>query len=217
MKILLTGFEPFGGDTVNPSWEIARVLDGTTVAGAQVVASQLPCVFGRAPQVLEQALAQGLQGSWALVVALGMAGSRTGLSFERIAINLDDAPIPDNAGQQPVDVAVRPQGPAAYFSTLPVKRMVEVVRAAGIAADTSQTAGTFVCNHVFYRLMHTLASMPQAPLAGFVHVPVLPQQQALHPLGQAMALDLQVEGVRTALQAALVTPAGPATAVRQQE
>ncbi len=199
-KILLTGFEPFGGDVVNPSWEIARTLDGTTVAGAQVVACLLPCVFGRAPQVLQQALAQG---QWALVVALGMAGSRTGLSFERIAINLDDASIPDNAGQQPVDVAVFQGGPAAYFSTLPVKRMVDAVRAAGIAADTSQTAGTFVCNHVFYRLMHMLASTQNAPRAGFVHVPVLPQQQAIHPLGQAMALDMQVEGIRVALQAAL--------------
>ena len=199
-KILLTGFEPFGGDVVNPSWEIARTLDGTTVAGAQVVACLLPCVFGRAPQVLQQALAQG---QWALVVALGMAGSRTGLSFERIAINLDDASIPDNAGQQPVDVAVFQGGPAAYFSTLPVKRMVDAVRAAGIAADTSQTAGTFVCNHVFYRLMHMLASTQNAPRAGFVHVPALPQQQAIHPLGQAMALDMQVEGIRVALQAAL--------------
>ena len=200
MKILLTGFEPFGGDVVNPSWEIARALDGTTVGGAQVVACQLPCVFGRAPQVLQQALAQG---PFVLVVALGMAGSRTGLSFERVAINLDDAPIPDNAGQQPVDVAVLPLGPAAYFSSLPVKRMLDAVRAAGIAAETSQTAGTFVCNHVFYQLMHTLAGMPNAPRAGFIHVPVLPEQQALHPLGQAMALSMQVEGVRVALQAAL--------------
>jgi pyroglutamyl-peptidase len=200
MKILLTGFEPFGGDVVNPSWEIARALHGTTVAGARVVACQLPCVFGRAPQALKQALEQG---PFVLVVALGMAGSRTGLSFERIAINLDDAPIPDNAGQQPVDVAVLPLGPAAYFSTLPVKRMVDGVRTAGIAANTSQTAGTFVCNHVFYHLMHGLAGLPNAPRAGFIHVPVLPQQQALHPQGQAMALDMQVEGVRVALQAAL--------------
>ena len=170
------------------------------MAGAQVVACLLPCVFGRAPQVLQQALAQG---QWALVVALGMAGSRTGLSFERIAINLDDAPIPDNAGQQPEDMAVLPLGPAAYFSTLPIKHMVDAVRAAGIAADTSHTAGTFVCNHVFYHLMHMLVSMPNAPRAGFVHVPVLPQQQALHPLGQAMDLDMQVQGIRVALQAAL--------------
>ena len=169
-KILLTGFEPFGGDVVNPSWEIARTLDGTTVAGAQVVACLLPCVFGRAPQVLQQALAQG---QWALVVALGMAGSRTGLSFERIAINLDDAPIPDNAGQQPVDVAVFQGGPAAYFSTLPVKRMVDAVRAAGIAADTSHTAGTFVCNHVFYQLMHMLAHLKNAP-RGLLPVPWTP-------------------------------------------
>ena len=199
MKILLTGFEPFGGDGVNPSWEIARTLDGTTVAGAQVVACQLPCVFGRAPQVLQQALAQG---PFVLVVALGMAGSRTGLSFERIAINLDDAPIPDNAGQQPEDMAVLPLGPAAYFSTLPVKHMVDAVRAAGIAADTSQTAGTFVCNHVFYRLMHELALHHPATRGGFIHVPVLPQQQALYPAGHALALDSQIAAIRVALVAA---------------
>ena len=205
MRILLTGFEPFGGDVVNPSWEIARALDGSTVGGAQVVACQLPCVFGRAPQVLRQALSQG---PFALVVALGMAGSRTGLSFERVAINIDDAPIPDNAGQQPVDTAVLPGGPAAYFSTLPLKHMAASVRAVGLAADVSQTAGTFVCNHVFYLLMHELALHHPATRGGFIHVPVLPQQQPLHPAGQALALHQQVLAVRTALAAAAkpVTP-----------
>ena len=196
-KILLTGFEPFGGDVVNPSWEIARTLDGTTVAGAQVVACQLPCVFGRAPQVLRQALEQG---PFTLVVALGMAGRRTGLSFERSAINLDDAPIPDNAGQQPVDMAVFQGGPAAYFSTLPVKRMVDAVRAAGIAADTSQTAGTFVCNHVFYGLMHRLATDQRlaGTRAGFIHVPLLPEQGS-----PSLPLQTMVEGLRVGLGCAL--------------
>ena len=200
MKLLLTGFEPFGGDVLNPSWEIARALDGTTVGSARVVACQLPCVFGRAPQVLRQALAQG---PFALVVALGMAGSRTGLSFERIAVNLDDAPIPDNAGQQPVDMAVLPQGPAAYFSTLPVKRMVDAVRAAGIAADTSQTAGTFVCNHVLYGLMHLLAqgAAPQGARGGFVHVPWLSGQGEPH-----LPLRDMVRGIHAALWAAVLAP-----------
>ena len=199
-KILLTGFEPFGGDVFNPSWEIARVLDGAVVEGAQVVACQLPCVFGRAPEVLRLALAQG---PFDVVLALGMAGTRTGLSFERVAINIDDAPIPDNAGQQPVDTAVLPGGPAAYFSTLPIKDMAEAVRAAGFPAEVSQTAGTFVCNHVFYVLMHDLALRYPETRGGFIHVPVLPQQQVLHPVGRALALDSQVEAIRTALVAAL--------------
>ena len=199
-KILLTGFEPFGGDVVNPSWEIARALDGAVVGGAQVIACQLPCVFGRAPEVLKQALAQD---PFAVVIALGMAGSRTGLSFERVAINIDDAPIPDNAGQQPVGMAVLAGGPAAYFSTLPIKPMAEAVRAAGFPADVSQSAGTFVCNHVFYLLMHELALHHPATRGGFIHVLVLPQQQARHPLGRALALDSQVAGIRVALAAAL--------------
>ena len=199
-KILLTGFEPFGGDVVNPSWEIARALDGAVVGGAQVIACQLPCVFGRAPEVLKQALAQD---PFAVVIALGMAGSRTGLSFERVAINVDDAPIPDNAGQQPVDTPVLPDGPAAYFSTLPIKPMAEAVRAAGFPVNVSQTAGTFVCNHVFYLLMHELALHHPATRGGFIHVLVLPQQQARHPLGRALALDSQVAGIRVALAAAL--------------
>lgn len=199
-KILLTGFEPFGGDVVNPSWEIARALDGAVVGGAQVMACQLPCVFGRAPEVLKQALDQE---PFDMVIALGMAGSRTGLSFERVAINIDDAPIPDNADQQPVDTPVLPDGPAAYFSTLPIKPMAEAVRAAGFPVNVSQTAGTFVCNHVFYRLMHALALHYPAIRGGFIHVPVLPQQQALHPVGQALALHIQVEAIRVALVAAL--------------
>ena len=198
-KILLTGFEPFGGDVVNPSWQIARALDGSVVGGAQVMACQLPCVFGRAPEVLKQALDQE---PFDLVLALGLAGCRTGLSFERVAINVDDAPIPDNAGQQPVDIAVLAGGPAAYFSTLPIKPMAEAVRAAGFMAELSQTAGTFVCNHVFYRLMHELALHHPATRGGFIHVPVLPQQQALYPAGHALALDSQIAAIRVALVAA---------------
>ena len=165
-----------------------------------MVACQLPCVFGRAPEVLIQALEQE---PFDLVLALGMAGSRTGFSFERVAINIDDAPIPDNAGQQPVDTPVLPDGPAAYFSTLPIKPMAEAVRAAGFSANVSQTAGTFVCNHVFYLLMHELALHYPATRGGFIHVPVLPQQQVLHPTGRALSLDSQVEAIRIALVAAL--------------
>ena len=198
--VLVLGFEPFDKAPLNPAWEVARRLDGNTIDGARVAGVQLPCVFGKALDALDAALQQHQPS---LVIALGLAGGRTALSIERVAINVDDARIADNAGQQPIDVAVTPDGPAAYFARLPIKQAVTAMRAAGVPAEVSNTAGTFVCNHVFYHLMHGLAGLPNAPRAGFVHVPVLPQQQALHPLGQAMALDMQVEGVRVALQAAL--------------
>ncbi|MGH8832279.1 MAG: pyroglutamyl-peptidase I [Polaromonas sp.] len=199
-KVLLTGFEPFDGDTVNPSWEIARALDGESLGEVRIVARQLPCVFGRAPEALAGALAQE---PFALVVALGMAGTRTGISVERVAININDARIPDNAGQQPIDTPVVPGGPAAYFSTLPIKRMVAALQAKGIAASVSQTAGTFVCNHVFYALAHQLAVSHPATRGGFIHVPVLPQQLARHPGSQALPLATQVTAIRAAIAAAL--------------
>ena len=153
-RILLTGFEPFDKDSVNPSWEVARALHGETIAGAQVHAVQLPCVFGAAMEVLDEALAS-LQPS--LVISLGLAGGRSEITPERVAINIDDARIPDNAGKQPIDAPVVDKAPAAYFSTLPIKAMVRNLRDAGLPASVSNTAGTFVCNHVFYALMHRLA------------------------------------------------------------
>ncbi len=153
--ILLTGFEPFGGESVNPSWEIACALDGWDCEGRTVRAVRLPCAFGDALQALDDALAAHRPE---LVVCLGQAGGRAEISLERAAINVDDARIPDNLGRQPIDAAVVPDGPAAYFSTLPIKALARDLRAAGVAAAVSNTAGTFVCNHVFYALMHRLAT-----------------------------------------------------------
>jgi len=152
-RILVTGFAPFGGEAVNPSWLVAQALHRRQIAGCRVQAVELPCEFGTALDALDDALAR-----WQpmLVLALGQAGGRAELSIERVAINVDDARIADNAGRQPVDVPVVARGPAAYFSTLPIKAMVAGVRQAGIAAVVSQTAGTFVCNHVFYGLQHRL-------------------------------------------------------------
>ena len=158
-NVLLTGFEPFDKDPLNPSWEVARALDGwqpaAMNAACTVRAVQLPCVFGDAIARLDEAMAQ-----WqpTLVICLGLAGGRTEITPERVAINVDDARIPDNAGRQPVDTAVQADGPAAYFSTLPIKAMVRDMRAAGVPAAVSNTAGTFVCNHIFYALMHRLAA-----------------------------------------------------------
>jgi pyroglutamyl-peptidase len=172
-RILLTAFEPFGGDPVNPSLLIARQLDGVTIAGGRVVAVELPCVFHRALTALDEALERTTP---VLAVALGLAAGREGLSIERVAINVDDARIPDNAGAQPIDVPVIDGGPAAYFSTLPIKSMVAGLKAAGFPASVSQTAGTFVCNQVFYALQHMLAG--QGVHSGFVHLPLLPEQAA---------------------------------------
>jgi pyroglutamyl-peptidase len=171
--ILLTGFEPFGGQSVNPSWAAAQsARDLLRAEGLAVEAVELPCVFGAAGSVLREVLAD-LEPE--LVVCMGQAGGRGRVSLERVAINCDDAPIPDNAGNQPVDRDVVPDGPAAYFTSLPVKAALLAVEKAGIPAEISQTAGTYVCNHVFCTLMHELASRPGVR-GGFVHVPFAPDQ-----------------------------------------
>ena len=196
MRILVTGFEPFGGQSLNPSWEVARALHGLQLQGAQVVAVQLPCVFAQALPALQQAL---MQHTPDIVLALGQAEGRCDLSVERIAINVMDARIPDNAGAQLIDVPVIAGGPASYFSTLPIKSLVAGLRAAGFPASVSQTAGTFVCNQVFYALQHTLAG--QGVHSGFVHLPLLPEQAAHWP-GPSLPswpLSLQLAAVKQAL------------------
>lgn len=197
-QILLTAFEPFGGDPINPSLLIAQALDGEVVAGAQVVAVELPCVFHRALSALDEAL---LRTRPVLAVALGLAAGREGLSIERVAINVDDARIPDNAGAQPVDEPIIEGGPAAWFSTLPIKAIAAELNAAGVPASVSQTAGTFVCNHVFYGLQQRLAGT--GVRSGFIHVPLLPEQAAQYPGKRVVSLEEQVRGVRLALQVAM--------------
>ena len=197
MRVLVTGFEPFGGETINPSWEVARALHETTVGRARLSALQLPCRFGAAGAVLAQALAAN---PVAVVIALGQAGSRTDVSVERIAINVDDAPIPDNGDDQPIDRAVVAGAPAAYFSSLPIKRIVAAVRAAGVPASVSQTAGTFVCNHLFFHLAHLLATRHPGVRGGFIHLPMLPVQAAAHPGAASLGLDTLVTGIRAAIE-----------------
>jgi pyroglutamyl-peptidase len=202
--LLVTGFEPFGGESVNPSWEIARSLDRWVCEGHVVRSARLPCVFGDALRSLDEALAAHRPE---LVVCLGQAGGRAEISIERAALNVDDARIPDNLGRQPIDAAVVPGGPAAYFSTLPIKAVARALREAGIAATVSNTAGTFVCNHVFYALMHRLATAPALARArgGFVHVPFTPEQTGGKPGVATMALATQIDGIRHALRAAIRT------------
>lgn len=198
--VLLMGFEPFDQDLVNPSWEAVRRLDGVQLAvDARVVARQLPCAFATVGECLTQ-LIDALQP--AMVIATGLGPGRSVISFERVAINVNDARIPDNLGEQPIDTPVVADGPAAYFTTLPIKAMVKAVREAGIGASVSQTAGTFVCNQVFYLLQHALAAT--AVRSGFIHVPYLPEQVVVS--GQpSMAVATVVEALKVAMLAAWQT------------
>ena len=198
-NVLLTGFDAFGGEPINPSWLAVQALHGRRIAGHRVLAAQLPTVFDASLNVLRGLLRQHKP---ALVICVGQAGGRSALSLERVAINVNDARIADNAAAQPIDTPVIASGPAAYFTTLPIKAMLLVLQQAGVAAQVSQTAGTFVCNHVFYGLMHLLATQRglRRTRGGFIHVPYLPEQGT-----PAMPLDDMVRGLRLALRCALTT------------
>lgn len=207
-RILLTGFDPFNGAQVNPSWQAVQALHNRQIGGRRVVAAQLPTVFGDSLRVLDTLLDQ-LRPE--LVICVGQAGGRRALSLERVAINVDDAPIPDNAGCQPVDRPVAPGAPVAYFSGLPIKAALAALQREGLPAEVSQTAGTFVCNHVFYGLMHRLATHPGLRHArgGFVHVPWLPEQGS-----PSLPLADVVSGLRTVVRAALAEPPPAAVLAR---
>lgn len=204
--VLLTGFEPFAGEVVNPAWEAVQALAGWRGADFQVEIRQLPCAFGGAIDAIKTAIAQC---SPAVVICVGQAGGRAEMSVERIAINIDDARIADNRQYQPIDVPVVAGADAARFSTLPIKAIVHGLREGGIPAAVSQSAGTFVCNHVFYGMLHHLATcLPgHAVRAGFIHVPFLPQQAAAHPGAPSMALADIISGLRIAVTVTLATDA----------
>jgi pyroglutamyl-peptidase len=198
LSVLVTGFDPFGGSAVNPSWDAVHALHGREIAGHRVVGAELPTVFGASLQRLEALMDEHRPR---LVVCTGQAGGRPAISLERVAINVNDARIPDNAGAKPVDTPVVADGPAAYFSTLPIKAMLQALLDAGVRAEVSQTAGTFVCNHAFYGLMHLLAAPRwRGVRGGLVHVPWLPEQ------GQpSMRLEELVRGLELAIACALAT------------
>ncbi|MEU7147845.1 pyroglutamyl-peptidase I [Streptomyces sp. NPDC045470] len=191
-RILLTGFEPFGGESSNPSWEAVRAAAAEPPTGLEITAVELPCVYGRSRTALREAVAAHDPD---IVLCVGQAGGRPDLTVERVAVNIDDARIPDVAGAQPIDETIVPGGPAAYFAALPVKACVAAVREAGVPASVSNTAGTFVCNHVFYDLMHLIATERPALRGGFVHVPYAPGQVAGRSL-PSLAVSAVAEGLR---------------------
>ena len=196
-RILLTGFDAFGGQTLNPSWLAVQRLHGRSIAGHKIVAAQLPTVFDQSLLVLRGLLKLHQP---TLVICVGQAGGRSAISLERVAININDARIADNAQAQPIDTPVVPGGPSAYFTSLPIKAMLLALQRENLAAEVSQSAGTFVCNHVFYGLMHMLATQRglKRTRGGFVHVPFVEGQGT-----PFMALDDIVRGLRLAIRSAL--------------
>lgn len=196
-KILLTAFEPFDKEKINPSWEVARQFNGKNIAledgeMLEVIAECLPCVFGESLTVLEKALDHHQPD---IVISLGQAGGRSDITPECVAINLDDARIPDNASKQPLGEPIFTDGQNAYFSTLPIKAIVRDLHAQGIPASVSYTAGTFVCNHVFYGLQH-LCQAKGIVKSGFVHIPYLPEQAVKFKGQPSMAMDTLVAGIK---------------------
>lgn len=169
-KLLITGFDPFGGESINPAWEAVRRLP-EQIGDFSVRKLQIPTVFGKAS---EQVLAQAAQIQPDVILCVGQAGGRAAVTPERIAVNIRDARIADNAGNQPKGEFVFPEGPAAYFSTVPVMAMAEAICAAGLPGTVSNSAGAFVCNDTLYALLHRFAGTETK--VGFIHVPYLPEQ-----------------------------------------
>lgn len=198
MRILVTAFDPFGGDAINPALEAARGLE-STIAGADVSVVEVPTVFGDAITVAAAAIDAQQPDA---VLCLGQAGGRFDVTPERVAINLDDARIADNAGNQPIDVPIAEGGPAAYFSTLPIKAIVAAIREAGLPSSVSNTAGTFVCNHIMYGVLHHLATTGRENVrAGFMHVPFIPEQVVERPGTPAMSTADITRAVTAAITA----------------
>lgn len=198
-NVLITGFEPFAGDNRNPSLEVIRALHGEIIDHARVITKELPCVFDESLRVLLQEVERVNPN---IVINLGQEKGRSEIAVERVALNLIDARIPDNKGNQPIDVPVIPDGPVAFWSTLPVKAIVQTLQQNGIPATVSQSAGTYVCNYVFYGLMHSIHNRKSSIQAGFIHVPALPEQ-VVGTKQPSMHIDLMIQAIRLAVQTTL--------------
>lgn len=193
MKIIVTGFDPFGGETINPSIECVKALP--EIEGVELIRLELPTVFKESAKRLNEVIKDVKPDA---VLSVGQAGGRAGITMERIAINVDDARIPDNISQQPIDEEIQVEGEAAYFSTLPIKRIVKAIREAGISAEVSNTAGTFVCNHIMYQALFAATKADKPFKAGFMHIPFIPEQTTDKP-------SLPLEESTKALQIAIET------------
>lgn len=199
MKVLVTGFEPFGGEKVNPSIESVKKLSNR-IAGADIVKAEIPTVFYKSIKKLEELLEREKPD---IVICVGQAGGRNRISIERVAINISDGNIPDNEGYQPIDEVIFEDGDTAYFSNLPIKAMVKKMNDRSIPTEVSNTAGTYVCNHIMYGLLYNINKKYPKMKGGFIHIPFLPEQVINKNNMPSMPLDLIVEGLTIAIEVAI--------------
>lgn len=196
MKVLLSAFDPFGGETINPALEVVNGVR-ERIGDIEVRKIEIPTIFVKSYEVL---LREAQEYKPDIILAIGQAGGRYEISIERVAINIDDARIPDNAGNQPIDEVIFKDGKNAYFSNLPIKAMMQEIREAGIPSAISNTAGTFVCNHTLYALMYHIDKFKIAKKGGFIHIPYLPTQVISKPNTPYMDKQTAIRGIEIALQ-----------------
>ncbi|WP_461810681.1 pyroglutamyl-peptidase I [Faecalimonas sp.] len=198
MKVLITGFDPFGGEAVNPAYESVKLIPDR-IKGVEIIKLEIPTVFGEAGKTVEKAIEECHPDA---VLCVGQAGKRSDIQVERVAINLCEAPIPDNAGNQPMDEKSQEDGDVAYFATVPVKAMVKNINDHGIPASVSYTAGTYVCNNVMYDLLYILNKKYPNIRGGFIHVPYSTQQGVGKPIGTStMSLETMAQALECAVEA----------------
>ena len=197
MKLLLTAFSPFGGEKINPSLEAVKLVKDK-IFETDIIKLEVPTVFGKSIKIVAEAIEKEKPD---YVLCIGQAGGRYGITPERVAINIDDARIPDNEGHQPIDRPIFADGEPAYFSNLPVKAMVEEIRKEGLPASLSNSAGTYVCNHLMYGVLYTLSKKFKEVKGGFIHVPFVPEQTVDKPDKPSMSLADIVRGLEAAIKA----------------
>ncbi|WP_066497166.1 pyroglutamyl-peptidase I [Abyssisolibacter fermentans] len=197
MKVLMTGFEPFGGEKINPSFEAVKKLDDQIV-GAHIIKAEIPTVFRKSIETLTKIIEKEKPD---IVICVGQAGGRCDITVERVAINIDDARISDNEDNQPIDKKIYEDGKNAYFSNLPIKAMVKEINDNLIPASISNTAGTFVCNHIMYGLLYMINKKYTNIKGGFIHVPFIPEQVIGKKNVPSMILDNIVKGLKCSIKA----------------
>ena len=199
MKVLITGFDPFGGESINPALKAVEQLPDN-IAGAEVIKIEIPTVFRKSLEKIEENI---LKHNPDIVISVGQAGGRFGITPERVAINIDDARIPDNESKQPIDLTIFEDGENAYFTTLPIKAMVEEMKAGEIPCSDSNTAGTFVCNHVMYGILYLATKKYPNIKGGFIHVPYIPSQVLDKPSMPSMSIGDITKGLELCIKAAV--------------
>lgn len=199
MKVLITGFDPFGGESINPALEAVKKLP-ETISGAQIIKLEIPTVFRKSLEKIEENI---IKHNPNIIISVGQAGGRFGVTPERVAINIDDARIPDNEKNQPLDLKIFEDGESAYFTNLPIKAMVEEMKNAGIPGSVSNTAGTFVCNHVMYGVLYLINKKYPNMKGGFIHVPYIPSQVLDKANSPSMSIDDISKGLELCIKAAI--------------